>query len=222
MPALLAAISAISAAHALGILPERPPRPEISVPSTAGRDRPRVTVHRVRRLPATDTTTLLHIPITTAPRALLDLATRLATRALTCAAHEAWVRHRVTPHDIEACIARNPTKKGVVRLLRRALGSDVTLSDLEDGFLHLLDRHRLPRPRTNIDLHGDKVDCHWPHLGLTVELHSYRFHASRWAFEQAHARRRRSDHLAYTWGDVFEQAEHTAAELRALLAGHRS
>jgi len=76
-----------------------------------------------------------------------------------------------------------------------------------------------PRPRTNIDVAGDKVDCHWPQQGLTVELLSYRFHASRRAFEADVARRRRSRHLAFTWGDVFERGEQTIAELRAAYAG---
>ena len=131
--------------------------------------------------------------------------------------HEAWIHHRTTPRDIEACIARNPSKKGAAKL-RRALGSDITLSDLEDGFLALLRAHGLPLPRTNIDRHGDKVDCHWPRQGLTVELLSYGFHASRHAFELDVARRRRSNHVAYTYGDVFERGRATVADLRRRLA----
>jgi hypothetical protein len=84
-----------------------------------------------------------------------------------------------------------PDEEGA-RKLRRALGAEVTLSALEDGFLDLLDAHGLPRPRTNIDRHGDRVDCHWPDRDLTVELLSYRYHATRHAFEQDVARRRRS------------------------------
>ena len=53
---------------------------------------------------------------------------------------------------------------------------------------------------------------------LTVELVSYGFHASRRAFEADVARRRRSNHLAYSYGDVVERSGRTAGELRALLA----
>jgi hypothetical protein len=160
--------------------------------------------------------TFERIAMTTVPRALLDVAPSLEPSALCRACHEAWVRCRVTPAQIEACIARNPTKRGAAKL-RRACGADATLSELESGFLVLVDRHGLPRPRTNIDLAGDKVDCHWPQHDLTVELHSYRFHATRWAFETDNARRRRSRHLPFTWGDVFERGGQTAAELRTLL-----
>jgi hypothetical protein len=205
-----------STLHARGVLRERPPRPEVSVASYGGRRQPRIVVHRVASLPPADTTTFQAIPMTTVPRALLDVAPTLSPSDLCRACHEAWVRHRVTPAQIEACIARNPTKKGIAKL-RRAYGADATLSELEKGFLRLLDHHGLPRPRTNIDLKGDKVDCHWPQHGLTVELHSYGFHATRWAFENDNTRRRRSRHLPFTWGDVFERGTRTAVELRALL-----
>ncbi len=89
---------------------------------------------------------------------------------------------------------------------------------LEDQFLTVIDDHHLPRPRTNVDHHGDKVDCHWPEHNLTVELLSYRFHGTRTAFEADIARRRRSNHLAYTYGDIFERPADTAAELAPLLA----
>jgi hypothetical protein len=116
--------------------------------------------------------------------------------------------------------ARNPHKPGAAKL-RRALLADVTLSDLERGFVKLLKAHRLPLPRTSIDHHGDKVDCHWPDLDLTIELVSFRFHATRRAWEDDVARRRRSTHLAYSYGDVFERASATIADLTPRLALRR-
>jgi hypothetical protein len=211
-----AVLSYRSAGHLLGVIRNRPPKPAVTVPTKAGRKRPGIVIHRVTRLHFLDTSFLYDIPITTVPRVLLDLAPSLAPAELTRAYHEAWIRHQTTPAHVEACIARNPTKNGA-RRLNRALGADVTLSVLEDGFLALLDSHGLPTPRTNIDHEGDKVDCHWPEHELTVELLSYRFHASRQAFEADIARRRRSNHLAYTYGDAFERASRTAAELGRLL-----
>ena len=93
----------------------------------------------------------------------------------------------------------------------------MTLSDLEDEFLALLKRHNLPKPRTNIDHNGDKVDCHWPDQNLTIELVSFRYHATRQGFEQDVARRRHSNHIQYTYGDVVERVEQTAAEVGRLL-----
>ncbi len=122
------------------------------------------------------------------------------------------------PHDTRprrGLHPAHPGRPGAAKLWL-ALGGDVTPSKLEDGFVALLRRHGLPLPRTNIDHQGDKVDCHWPQIGLTVELLSFRFHGSRHAFEADVARRRRSNHLAFTWGDVFERAPQTAAELASL------
>lgn len=195
---------------------KRRPPPEIVVPTLHHRRRPGIVIHRVARLHPHDITICEGIPITSVPRVLLDLAPRLAPAELTRACHEAWVHHRTTPAHVAACIARNPHKPGAAKL-RRALGSDVTLSELEDAFLELVAGHALPRPRTNIDRHGDKVDCYWPEHDLTVELQSYRFHATRSAFDRDTARRRRSHHVAFTYGDVTETGVATVAELRALL-----
>ena len=212
-----AVLSHRAAAHLLRLLGGPPPRPEVTVPTTAGLDRPGIVIHRVARLPALDTSTFEGIAITIVPRVLLDLAPKLTPQRLARACHEAWVRHRTTPTLIEACIARNPHKPGAAKL-RRALGADVTLSDLEDGFLALLAKHALPIPRTNIDRAGDKVDCHWPEHALTVELLSFRYHGTRQAFEADVARRRRSNHIACTYGDIFERGAATAREIAIRLA----
>lgn len=212
-----AALSHVAAAHLLRLAPGTPPPPEVTVPTLACRWRPGVKIHRVKVLPAADARIIDGIPMTPVPRILLDLAPRTGPGELARLCHEAWVRHRVARWMIEACITRNPGKPGAARL-RRALGSDVTLSMLERGFLKLLRAHGLPLPRTNIDVHGDKVDCHWPHRDLTVELLSFRYHATRHAFENDVARRRRSGHIAYTYGDVYERGEATIADLLRRLA----
>ena len=217
-----AKLSCAPAAHLFKLTrARRPPAPEVTVPTLHHRRRPGIVIHRVKALHPYDVTEHEGIPITSVPRVLLDLAPRLAPADLARACHEAWVHHRTTPIHVEATIARDPRKPGIVKL-RRALGSDATLSDLEDAFLILLKRHGLPRPRTNIDRHGDKVDCHWPEYDLTVELLSYRFHATRDGFEKDVARRRRSQHVAFTWGDVVERPAATAAELRQLFSRARS
>ncbi len=207
-----AVLSNHAQAHVTRLRPGKPPPPEVTVPTLAGRNRPGIVVHRVKALHLRDVCVVHGIPMTTVPRTLLDLAPALDLAELTRACHEAWIHHRTAPRLVEDCIERNPGKKGAAKL-RAALGADATLSALEDGFLALLREHGLPAPRTNVVRHGDKVDCHWPQLDLTVELVSYRFHGSRRAFEADVARRRRSSHLAFSWGDVFERGERTVAEL---------
>jgi hypothetical protein len=211
-----AVLSHRAAAYVLRLTRVNAP-PEVTVPTTAGRRRSGIVIHRVEALHFLDTADLDGLRITTAPRALLDMAPSSKPADLARLCHEAWIHHGVTPELVEACIKRNPTKKGVARL-QAAMRSDVTLSVLEDAFIALLRARRLALPRTNIDHQGDKVDCHWPDKTLTVELLSYRFHGSRQAFEADVARRRRSNHIAFTYGDVFERGAQTAAELATLLA----
>ena len=207
-----AVLSHRAAAYLLKLWRGLAPAPEITVPSTAERSRPGVVIHRVRSLHPRDVCVVDGIPVTIVPRVLLDLAPSLAPAELTRACHEAWVHHRVTPEMVEACIARNPHKKGAAKL-RRALGSDVTLSKLEDLFLALPKAHGVPLPRTNIDVEGDKVDCHWEQHRLTVELITFRYHATRYGFENDNERRRRSSHVAYTYGDIVERGDATVADL---------
>jgi very-short-patch-repair endonuclease len=45
-----------------------------------------------------------------------------------------------------------------------------TNGPLEEDFLFLLERHRLPLPRFNVRLHGILVDAYWRAVDLVVEL----------------------------------------------------
>ncbi len=157
------------------------------------------------------------------PRALVEVAGGLAIADLARACHEAGVRHRTTPRQVEAALRRRPTSAGA-RNLRLVMSGDerVALSRLESGFLTLLRAHGLPLPQTNELIDGKRVDCRWPDQHLTVELDSFAFHNSRHSWQQGHERERqayaRGDQLRrYTWADVFEDAARMLAELRALL-----
>lgn len=69
----------------------------------------------------------------------------------------------------------------------------------------------------------DGVACRWAEQRLTVELDSYRYHASRHAWEQdrrreREARARGDDFRRYTYGDVLESPRLMLRELRPLLS----
>jgi hypothetical protein len=133
------------------------------------------------------------------------------------------VLHRVTPAQVKAVLARRPSSRGAGRIRAIMLGdAPVLLSKLERMFLQLLRREGLPLPETNRVAGGHRVDCRWPNHRLTVELNSYRFHNSRYAWEQDYSRQRaaraRGDEFRqYTWFDVAEAPRLMLAELRKLL-----
>ena len=98
----------------------------------------------------------------------------------------------------------------------------ITLSRLERRFLAELRADRLDLPETNRSADGRRVDCRWPQHRLTVELDSYRFHNSRYSWEQdrqreREARARGDEFRRYTWADVFENPGPILNELRQLL-----
>ena len=211
-----------AAAYLQGLLPgcRRPP-PEVLCPTE--RRVKGVRTRRARRIDRRDVTRQRAIPITTVPRTLVDLAAVLAEDELARACHEAGVRHRTTPAQVQAVLDRRPNAAGARKLKRVMTGETrVTLSKLERAFLDLLRAEGLPIPETNRRAGTRRVDCRWPEHKLTVELDSYAFHNSRHAWEQSlirerQARRRGDEFSRYGWRDVGEDPRDMLRELREQL-----
>jgi hypothetical protein len=216
-----AVLSGKAAAHLWGILKGSPPMPEVITPTE--RRIKGIRTHRSRRIDTRDVTTLRSIPITTVPRTIVDIAAGLTEEALALVCHEAGVKHKTTPAQVDAVLARRPNAKGAANVRLVTHGDvHVALSKLERGFLALLRAERLPLPITNKIASERRVDCRWPEHHVTVELDSYRFHNSRYSWEQGYEREReayeREDaYRRFTWRDVFEDPTRMLAELRKLL-----
>ncbi len=214
-----------AAAHLTGLLKGPPPAPEVAAPRL--RRIEGAAVRQYRTMDPLDTTVVRAIPATTVARTLTDLAAVLPAAELARACHEAGVRYRITPSDVEAVMTRRPRAAGSARL-RSVIQDDVpvTLSKLERRFLDLLSAAGLPLPETNRVAGGRRVDCRWPDHCLTVELDSYRYHSSRHAWEQdrhreREARLRGDDFRRYTYGDVFDHPRLMLAELHLLFSPTR-
>ena len=214
-----------AAAHTWRLVKRTPPAPEVL--TATERRVPGVVTHRARANGGNNGSRVNGIPVTSVPRTLVDVAGVLPLDALARACHEADVLHRVKPKHVLAVLADRPTTRGA-RNLRAVLGGEVpvTLSYLERAFLQLLRTRSLPLPFTNRVVSARRVDCRWPDLRLTVELDSYKFHNSRYAWEQDRRREReafaRGDQFRrYTYGDVLESPDGMLAELRDLLITKR-
>jgi hypothetical protein len=214
-----------AAAHLLVLIRGQAPAPEVMAPKQ--RSVNGVQTRWSRHIDPRDVTTYRGIPITTVPRTLVDLAATLSFDALSRACHEAEVIYRTAPRHIEAVLERRPNAPGA-HDLRRIIHGDahITLSKLEKRFLALLTEAGLPLPQTNRPAGARRVDCRWPDLRLTVELDSYTYHRSRYAWEQDRRREREAhargdDHRRYTWGDVFEEPGAVLVELASLLRASR-
>jgi very-short-patch-repair endonuclease len=214
-------LSGRAAAHLMGLLKAAPELPEVTTPTE--RRIVGIDTRRSRAMDPLDATTFRGIPVTSVARTLLDLARSLSLDALARACHEAGVRYRTTPKDVDDVLARNPTVAGAANLRRVMHGEvPVVLSQLERRFVSLLRDADLPLPVTNRPASGRRVDCRWPDRRLVVELDSYQFHNSRHAWEKDRERERqaraRGDELRrYTWADVVEEPRPMLEELRRLL-----
>jgi very-short-patch-repair endonuclease len=216
-----AVLSGLAAAHLHGLVKGAIPPAEVT--ARTERRIEGVRTHRCRLLDAQQAAAVRGIPVTTVPRTLVDISSVLSLDALGRACHEAGVRHRTTPAQVEAVLALRPNARGA-KQLRRIINGDVhvTLSVLERRFLELLSRAGLPLPVTNRPAGGRRVDCRWPEYRLTVELDGYRFHNSRYSWEQdrrreREARARGDEFRRYTYADVTEDPRFMLAELRRLL-----
>ena len=216
-----AMLSGTAAGFLLGLIRGGPPEPEVTAPGE--RRIEGVRTKRSRKIDPCDRTRWLGIPVTSVPRTLVDMAPVLPEHGLAKACHEAGVRHRVSPADVEEVLARRPTSPGAAKLRRILRGEQrVALSRLEARFLDLLRAASLPLPITNKLAGGRRVDCRWPEHKLTVELDSYTYHSSRHAWEADRRRERQAyargdEFRRYTYDDVFKRARSVLRELRRIL-----
>lgn len=213
-------LGGLAATWRYGLTKGEPPPAEVIAPTE--RRVPEVICRRARRA-GWPTSRWRGVHTLTVAAALVDVAGRLGTEDLARACHEAGVRYRTTPRHVGQVLELRPNAQGAAKL--RAIMSGearVSLSRLESRFLKRVREIRRPLPVTNRPAGGHRVDCRWPEHRLTVELDGFRFHNSRYSWEQDHRREReayaRGDAFRrYTYGDVFEDPAAMLDELSCLL-----
>ena len=120
-------------------------------------------------------------------------------------------------------IAADPPRRGR-RALKAALEHEPTLtrSEAERRLLALIQAARLPRPQTNVVVHGYEVDLFWPAQRLAVEIDGFQYHATRQAFERDRARGAALQAAGYrvvrfTWRQIVHDSHAVVAQLALLL-----
>ena len=222
MAAVLAAgpravLSYRDAAALHGIRPSNRYRIDVTVPKW--RPAPDGVDLHTSRIEDDERTVIDGIPVTTAFRTLLDLATTLNDRELQQALNEAErLQIAETPSLTRLC-KRHENRPGSKRLRKLQPEPRITRSQLERNFLAYLREHDLPLPQTNIVVEGYTVDCVWREHGLVAELDGYEFHDTRRAFDDD--RERDQDLQAAGWRTVRITEPHLrtprlARRLRAL------
>lgn len=173
-----AVLSHSSAAALWGLLRPIDGPVHVSVPTTSGRmSRRRIHLHRVPSLSPSSSAIRggregghcirrHNIPVTTIQRTIDDLD------------------GTVPPYLLRR--ARRQAELMGVRL--QGAESKRSKSDLEEDFLALCARHRLPPPETNVKLGRWEVDFLWRDRNLVVEIDSWTYHRGSVAFQDDHDR----------------------------------
>jgi very-short-patch-repair endonuclease len=182
-------------------------------------------------VPPDEATSEQGIPVTTVPRTIFDLAAVASVDQVEFALREAEYLRLYDSLSLHDLLARYPGRRGsrTVRaaLARRAEHEGRTRSPLEELFVPFLRRHRLPLPRLNAWLRLDgrwiQVDCLWERQQVVVELDGFAGHGTRVAFREDRSRDRRLRVAGYggvriAWGQLEDEPEAIAADLRALLS----
>jgi very-short-patch-repair endonuclease len=184
-----AVLSHRSAGELWGIVNRSSRAIEVMRPTHARR-RLRIVV-RQSLLPDDERTVIEGIPVTTAPRTILDLGAVVSRRQVERALNEVEVLGLTDRLSIPDLLTRYPRRRGsaVLRaLLDEGAGErGVTKSDLEERFVSLIDSYGLPKPQLNADLAvGGRFfspDCLWRAERLIVELDGQAAHRTPQAFE---------------------------------------
>jgi len=225
-----AALSHREAAALHGLRPSDRRRIDVTTSRRLRDRRPGIEIHHTTALDGEDVATAHGIPVTTVARTLVDLADVVSRDSLAKALREAEHLRIVDLRDLEAAMYRTRHRPGrghaalkAALAEHRRRGTQLTRSVLEDRFLALCERHRLPRPRMNFHIGADEVDACWPDHRLVVELDGWARHRDRQAFQRD---RTKSNELLqagwrvlrFTHDDVVRRAAQTAAAINTLLA----
>jgi very-short-patch-repair endonuclease len=179
-----------------------------------------VVVHRAALAPQ-DTTTRHRIPVTSVARALADCAHLLDAHTFHRAVKEAQFRDLWNDAQIHDALTRRYSRR-----LHDYIGDDtLTQTELEDAFLKICRRHRIPTPVTQ---HGVKprIDFLWPDQHLIVEVDGWEAHRTRTAFQDDRTTTNALQLqgflvLRYTYADITRRPELVAAQVLQALSAPR-
>ena len=162
--------------------------------------------------------------VTAVPRTLLDIASMISFGRLRRALAEVVYQGHADLADVAGVLRKG---RAGSRVLRRALALHEprlarTLSELEERFIRLCEKHRVPLPEVNATICGLMVDALWREQRVVVELDGRAAHSTAAAIERDRGRDmtlRAAGYvvLRYTWEQVTRQAPLVVADLRNAL-----
>jgi very-short-patch-repair endonuclease len=172
-----------SAACLFGLLPDIGGDVDVTIPGRNQAARPGIRRHRVATLPRQDVTNIDGIRVTSVARTICDLAATETARDTERAFQEALYRDIVTDRAVAAVLRREPRRRGAAVIRSLLADPRLTRSDRERRILKLIAQAQLPKPLTNVPMHGYVADVFWPQHNLILEFDGWKGHGHRLAFE---------------------------------------
>jgi predicted transcriptional regulator of viral defense system len=203
----------------------------VTVHSQTTHSFPDVVVHRSHDLTPNHFDTIDGLPVTTIPRTIVDLASRLHPRHFSVVLDEVIAARKSTIEDVEE-VASEVMRRGKPgsAILRAAIEERWSLpasnaSRLEILGLEVLAEAGLPEPETEFPVPWNpnwRFDAAYPEQRLAIEWDSRRWHTQVEAFRKDRTR----DRLAtlnkwrlvrFTWEDVTEHPGEVVRTIKTLL-----
>ncbi|MGN6870348.1 MAG: DUF559 domain-containing protein [Solirubrobacteraceae bacterium] len=178
-----AVVSHRSAAELFGLLPDSDLEVDVTVVGRNPGFHQGVRLHRPRALARHDVTSMGGIPVTSVARTVCDMAATEPANEVEHAYQEALYRRIVSDRQMAGILRREPRRKGAPVIRALLANPGMTRSEKERALLRLLKAAQLPKPLTNVRLHGYLVDAYWPEHGLVLEFDGWPAHGHRHAFE---------------------------------------
>jgi len=216
------AVSSHRAAAALRELVGFSPGPiELIVPRKRERAYPHV-VHRPRVLDRVDISVLDAIPVATAARTLIDLATCVGADVLEEALDDALRRELVSLRFLR----RRAEQLGARTVLKHLLDARAGVkrgpeSRLETKVLRALRAAGLPKPAVQHRIGRYRVDFAYVDARVAIECDGYRYHSGRRAFDDDRARQNALTAMGWrvlrvTWPQLRDRPEEVIGAILAV------
>ena len=155
--------------------------PDVTVLGEGGRRHRGIRVHLTRCLPFEERSEFEGIPVMSAPRTLVDLASVLDERRLRRAVRRALGLGSVTLRQLGRALEAHRGRRGTAVLRAVLADAAPTRSEVESDVLDLLLEGGLDRPDVNkpLVLDGRRIfpDFRWPGARLVLELDSTAWHS---------------------------------------------
>ena len=203
---------------------------EVLVDRWKRRPNPSVRVHETRVLHPDDVGEIDGLPVTSAPRTVLDLAVFFRPWRIESIYHDALNRRLLTPEATWECFERlespgRPWLDPIKPIIARTIGDpNVKTNEFEKRLLRVLADGGLPLPETQVEIHRPdgtflcRVDALYRDTKTILEADSRKFHGS-WVRRTRDIRLDRElvalgySVLRFTWEDLTKHADEVVQDV---------